>query len=117
MTSRIGVTSAAAASSIVASRLAHEYPGEAGSRASKPVGRCDGAIARHGTATLTYVAPAERESSNAVERCELLNRAGSTTAVTSGAVPGVEYDAAARPATPAEAVTAARHRIAAPVAR
>jgi hypothetical protein len=107
---------AAAASSSVESRFSHEYPGEVGSRGSNPVGREDGAIAAHGTTTLTYVAPADRDSANAVRPYVLLNSAGSKRPVTSGAEPGVEYVAVPR-ASPADAVAAARHSIAPPIAR
>src|SRR5207248_4044800 len=116
LTSSIGMTFAVAASSSVASSPAHEYPGDAGSRASNPLGLRDGAIARHETPIRTYVAPAERESENATWPCVLLNSSGSKRAVTSGAVPAVECDAT-RPAMPADAVTAARQRIPIPVDR
>jgi hypothetical protein len=57
-----------------------------------------GAIAGHETPILTYVAPADRDRAKAVGRCELLKSDGSTTAVASGAVPGVEYVATRWPA-------------------
>src|SRR5262249_22857523 len=102
-----------------------ECPGEAGSGGSNPLGREDGAISGHRTPSLTYVAPADRDRANAVARCELSKSDGSTRAVASGAVPGVEYLAATRPArgsrfepaTPADAVTAAKHTIVPPAAR
>ena len=119
------MTCADAASSSVESSPDHEYPGEVGSRGSNPVGREDGAIARHETPILTYVTPAERDSANAVAPYVLLNNIGSKRPVTSGAVAGVEYVAAPRVARawdfglakPADAVAAARHTIAPAIAR
>jgi ABC-type uncharacterized transport system permease subunit len=61
----------------------------------------DGAITRHGTVNLAYVAPAARVSANAFALWPLEKSAGSAIAVTSGAVPG-----ALRARTePADAVT------------
>jgi hypothetical protein len=123
--SRIGVKPADAASSTMPSIPTHEYPGDVGSAATKPLGRVAGGAPRHETSILTYLAPAERVIANALARCELLKSDGSTRAVASGAVPGVEYVAAPRatwarcftPAMPADTVAPARHRTATPIAR
>src|SRR5579884_340020 len=125
LTSRIGVTPAASACLTTVSSPSQLYPGEVGSVATKRSGRVDGAIADHETAILTYVALAERASAKAFSRSELLKRAGSTTAVASGAVPcvryvrtaGVAWVACRAFAAPAEEVTAARDAIAPTTAR
>ena len=44
--SRIGVRPAASAASTTASMPSHEYPGDVGSVATKPVGGVDGAMLR-----------------------------------------------------------------------
>jgi hypothetical protein len=44
----------------------HEYPGDVGSVAVKPVGRVDGAMLHQLTMRRAYVAPAARVRANAV---------------------------------------------------
>jgi hypothetical protein len=86
---RIGESPAASAFSRIESSGPHEYPGELGSLATKPSGRVEGAIERQWAVIRTKVAPAARVRSKAVAPCGPSKSTGSTTAVASGAVPGV----------------------------
>jgi hypothetical protein len=77
-----------------------------------------GAIADQLAVTLAYVAPEERAMAKARSDWPPLKSIGSTTAVTSGRVPDVVYVRVRWAlASPADAVAAARHTIAAAAVR